>query len=109
MAFAGMPARRFAGIYLFIAGILKDNRTGADDVILADADMVAQRRIDTDKCPLADRYTAGNNDVRGNEAMVFYRYMMTDMVAAPEYNVITDGRIRLNGIVLQDKCMLSDP
>lgn len=63
--------------------------------------------IDPEKAPLANRYSSGYNDVRGNERIIADAGMMADVVATPEKNVIADAHERLDDVVLEDKTVFA--
>src|SRR5262249_33952385 len=57
---------------------------------------------------LADVAESGNDDVRRNETVIANLRMMSDVIAAPEHDVIADGHKRLKHVVLEDETMLAD-
>jgi len=71
--------------------------------------MVPQRSVDADKAGFADFDTAGDHDMRSNEAMVVNDRVVANVVAAPQGDVVADGDKGLNRVVFEDKAVVAYP
>jgi hypothetical protein len=72
-----------ADVDAFRRSIGQEHGSGADDALWPDLDVVAQRCIDSDETGFPDFDSAGNDDVRRDEAMIVNPRMVTDVVSAP--------------------------
>src|SRR5262245_15790584 len=70
--------------------------------------MVADRSIDANEAVLPDNDAAGNDHVRGDEAVVRDARMMADVVTRPQRRIVADLDERLNGVVLENQAILAD-
>src|SRR5262249_10363852 len=70
--------------------------------------VIGDGRIHPKKRVSADRYETGHHAVRRHEAVTANRGVMTDVIAAPEDDVVAERHEGLDGVVLEDEAVLPE-
>src|SRR3979490_1146398 len=96
------PVRRWVRIdtpvHAAFDGVFQNHSTSSDDAVWRDVDAVSNRRIDANEAIGAYRHTSRDDCMTGDEAIVPDRDVVSDMITAPQDDVVTDLDEWLNDI-----------
>lgn len=96
-----------ADIEAFSSSIAQKQHACTNDCPGTNMDVITQCCVDSDEALFVDRHAAGNDYMRGKEAMISDDGMVTNMVAAPQGDIVADLHERLNGVVFKNKAILA--
>src|SRR5215203_4066155 len=87
-------------------GALHDHRPGANQRLLGYDNRVPQGGIDADEAIALHMHISRDDNVRRDETVIVDDGVMTDMIAAPQRDVVADRHERLHRIVLKNEAVL---
>src|SRR6266496_4246540 len=85
-----------------------NNCAGPDQRFGRNRNGVTQRRVDTNETVVMNVNITGHDNMRSQEAMILDHRVMTDVIAAPKCDVVSDLNEWLNGVVLQNEAVIAD-
>jgi len=89
-------------------GIFHQQRSSADQALLGDANGVVQCGVDAKEGVAPDRTVTRNHHVRANETVVFDDRIMSNMIAAPQGDIVADSHKRLDSVIFKNETILAD-
>jgi uncharacterized protein YdhG (YjbR/CyaY superfamily) len=105
------PTRDWRDVFTFYNGVfrnvLHDQCPRRKQTIVANANGIVHGAIHAKKTILSDGYSTANDHVRRDETVVVYFRVVSNVVATPKHDVVSNFSKRLKGVVFKNENVFS--